>query len=77
MGDPRQIIRRTLDLAPTLPLYPDGTPGVRDVDNSCHMFEFGAPGAIADCMGDGHYLCRECPHQRPETLDPPLDEFDR
>lgn len=64
----RDLVRRTLEIGPAL----DGTPGLRDPDNPCHMFEPGEPGGIADCYGDGHYLCRECPHQDPAWLDPPM-----
>lgn len=43
---------------------PDGLPGIRDRDNRCHVFEprKWQPGDFHDCLGDGHYLCKECAH---------------
>jgi len=40
---------------------PDGTDGVRDLDNPCLHFKSGAP-TNGNCHGDGHYLCLECIH---------------
>lgn len=41
-----------------------GDPGVRDPDAPCDAFdplpEGKYPNGRGDCMGDGHYLCREC-----------------
>lgn len=44
---------------------PVGIPGNRDPDNPCRVFEPRPrrPGDFADCLGDGHYLCRECCHK--------------
>lgn len=53
----RALVRATLGLS----RVPDGTDGVRDVDNPCEMFETGVGGA-GDCGSDGHYLCEECVH---------------
>jgi len=36
-----------------------GTPGVRDVEAPCEVFNVGEPGR-GDCETDGHYLCVEC-----------------
>lgn len=46
---------------------PDGTPGIRDVDNVCEYFTPGDP--CGDCEGDGHYLCLECEGYRPADED--------
>jgi hypothetical protein len=39
-----------------------GDAGVRDPDFLCREFEPGEPAPGRDCLGDGHYLCRECFH---------------
>lgn len=44
---------------------PDGTPGVRDVDNPCSMFQPGPVLYSAGCETDGHYICDECEHSAP------------
>jgi hypothetical protein len=43
---------------------PDGTPGIRDVDHPCEMFEPGHGCWLNDCQGDGHYLCQECGNRK-------------
>lgn len=44
--------------------HPTGIPGNRDPASPCTAY---APrskisGDFEDCLGDGHYLCRECCH---------------
>jgi len=48
---------------------PDGTPGVRDRDAPCELFQPGTPAGDGSCLGDGHYLCHECEHMTPEDGD--------
>jgi hypothetical protein len=38
---------------------PDGTPHIRDDDCRCVFYEPGKPDG-SQCLGDGHYLCKEC-----------------
>ena len=53
---------RTLQLL--LP-FPDGHPGMRDIDHPCVDF---TPGVAAGaCDTDGHYLCAECKHLNPDS----------
>lgn len=42
-----------------------GQQGVRDLDNVCMDFTPGTP-EPGHCLGDGHYLCKECVEFRPE-----------
>lgn len=53
----RMLVRHTLELE----RVPDGTDGIRDVDNPCEMFASGEPES-GRCFGDGHYICAECIH---------------
>jgi len=55
---------------------PDGTRGIRDVDNPCNVYEPveipGGEDANGDCETDGHYLCADgrsvCRHISREAL---------
>lgn len=43
--------------------FPDGIPTVRDIRNRCAAFEYECHHwTNTDCLGDGHYLCKECCH---------------
>jgi hypothetical protein len=50
---------------------PVGIPGNRDPDHPCPSYEPRPRrwNDFADCMTDGHYLCKECCH-RDEDHDP-------
>ncbi len=48
---------------------PAGTPGIRDVDHPCDVFEPGVPNGTGSCQSDGHYLCQECVHLCAENKD--------
>jgi len=57
-----RVLHDTVFLRP-----PDGTPGIRDIDHPCDLFDpipldpkmfpFGGT-----CRTDGHYICQECNH---------------
>lgn len=51
---------------------PVGIPGRRDPDSRCHAYAPVAPirnNVWFECEGDGHYLCHECCHYKPEQED--------
>jgi hypothetical protein len=50
------------DLYLAINAYPGrfGTPGVRDPDAICEVFDGAGFNGQGRCMGDGHYLCEEC-----------------
>lgn len=43
-----------------------GAPGIRDPENPCSEFQPGPTSPSARCETDGHYLCDECEHKRPD-----------
>lgn len=49
---------------------PVGTPGVRDPDALCEVFDpvEGDPDGSGTCQTDGHYMCSECRHIELVTL---------
>lgn len=52
----------TIVLAAAASAIPDGTPGVRDPDDPCHLYEPRPRrwNDFPDCWGDGHHLCKGC-----------------
>lgn len=52
---------------------PDGTPGIRDVDAPCDVFEPGMPGG-GRCDTDGHYICVECVNMSENAVEFRLSE---
>lgn len=50
---------------------PTGLPGIRDPQAPCSGYSPRRPiGGDFNCIGDGHYLCRECAHWNPEEEEP-------
>lgn len=48
---------------------PVGLPYMRDPDHPCEFYEpvkQKIEGFSAECYSDGHYLCKECKHYKPE-----------
>lgn len=45
----------------------DGTPGIRDINAPCELFDGKEPDGSGTCWSDGHYLCRECSHLSRES----------
>lgn len=56
---------------------PDGIPGIRDHKAHCTGYEPRKPQPLdwRTCAGDGHYLCGECCHRDPRSIQPIQPEF--
>ncbi len=54
--------------APKLKKLPTGIPRHRDPENTCTLYEPRQRelGDFQECQSDGHYLCKECCHLKPE-----------
>lgn len=59
----RELIQARRERLATVPRF--GQQGVRDPDSVCAEFTPGTP-EPGHCLGDGHYLCKECVEFRPE-----------
>jgi len=44
-----------------------GTPGVRDIENPCEVFDGMGYDGGGDCHSDGHYLCDDCSRLSPDA----------
>lgn len=44
-----------------------GTPGVRDPDGICEVFDGQGYDGSGRCQSDGHYLCVECSELAPDS----------
>ncbi len=58
-----ESLRRFVNSEP--PLF--GTPGVRDPDFPCELFDGLGYDGHGTCFSDGHYLCKECSHLSPKA----------
>jgi hypothetical protein len=62
---------------PLIPRQPDGLSGLRSLDSPCELFLPGEPMPEGECLGDGHYLCKECDNLTIAMEDKPWSRFTR